>query len=420
MGWPEQTPELAKYYPTNVLITAYDIIFFWVARMIFTGLEFTEQKPFHDVLIHGLVRAEDGRKMSKSLGNGVDPLEVIEKYGADALRFMLLTGTSPGNDQRFIYDKVEAARNFANKIWNAARFVLMNLGDDFKYEGISAVTELGTADKWILHRLNETVKDVNQRMENYDFGGAGNAMYEFLWNEYCDWYIELAKMPLNGEDEAAKKTAQNMLVYVLDNALRLLHPFMPYLTEEIWQHLPSSAEGASIMVAAYPEATDAWQNEEAEKEMNLFIEIIRSIRNTRAEMNVPMSRQITLLIKPKDEATAEILTRGQSYIKRFCNPDQLTISTAATAPDKAVSNVVSGAELFMPLAGLIDIDAEIARLEKESQKLDGEVERIEKKLNNQGFVAKAPAEVIETEKAKLADYAEKRSKVQARIAELRG
>ncbi|MGZ4107905.1 MAG: valine--tRNA ligase, partial [Tumebacillaceae bacterium] len=420
MGWPENTEDLAKYYPTGVLITAYDIIFFWVARMIFTALEFTEQKPFQDVLIHGIVRAEDGRKMSKSLGNGIDPLEVIEKYGADALRFMLLTGTSPGNDQRFVYEKVEASRNFANKIWNAARFVLMNLGDDFKYEGISASDKLGTADKWILHRLNETAKDVNQRMENYDFGGAGNAMYEFLWNEYCDWYIELAKMPLNGEDEAAKKTTQNMLVYVLDNALRLLHPFMPYLTEEIWQHLPSSAEGASIMVAAYPEFNTAWQDEQAEKEMTLFIEIIRSIRNTRAEMNVPMSRKINLLIKPKDAATEEILNRGESYLVRFCNPEQLTISSSATAPDKAVSNVVSGAELFMPLAGLIDIDAEISRLEKESKKLDGEVERIEKKLNNQGFVAKAPADVIETEKAKLADYQEKREKVQARIAELRG
>ncbi|MGB8956252.1 MAG: valine--tRNA ligase [Tumebacillaceae bacterium] len=420
MGWPDQTEDLKKYYPTNVLVTAYDIIFFWVARMIFTALEFTDEKPFHDVLIHGLIRDSEGRKMSKSLGNGVDPLEVIEKYGADAMRFMLMTGTSPGNDLRFYWEKVEAARNFGNKIWNASRFVMMNLEEGFKFEGIADASQLGTADKWILHRLNETAKDVNQRLDNYDFGGAGDAIYEFLWNEYCDWYIELAKMPLNGEDEAAKTVTKNVLVHVLDHALRLLHPFMPFLTEEIWQHLPSSAEGESIMLAEYPEYSEANANPVAEQEMKLLMEIIRSIRNTRAELNVPPSRPITLLIKAKDAATEDILNRGESYIRRFCNPESLTIGTEVALPEKTVTNVVTGAELFLPLAGLIDIDAEIARLEKEAKKLDGEVERIEKKLNNPGFVAKAPAEVIETEKAKMADYAEKREKVLARIAELRG
>ena len=420
MGWPDQTEDLKKYYPTSVLVTAYDIIFFWVARMIFTALDFTGEKPFHDVLIHGLIRDSEGRKMSKSLGNGVDPLEVIEKYGADAMRFMLMTGTSPGYDLRFYWEKVEAARNFGNKIWNASRFVMMNLEEGFKFEGIADASQLGTADKWILHRLNETARDVNQRLDNYDFGGAGDAIYEFLWNEYCDWYIELAKMPLNGEDEAAKIVTKNVLVHVLDQALRLLHPFMPFLTEEIWQHLPSSKEGESIMLAEYPEYSEANANPVAEQEMKLLMEIIRSIRNTRAEMNVPPSRPITLLIKAKDTATEEILNRGESYIRRFCNPESLTIGTEVALPEKAVSNVVTGAELFLPLAGLIDIDAEIARLEKEAKKLDGEVERIEKKLNNPGFVAKAPAEVIETEKVKMADYAEKREKVLARIAELRG
>jgi valyl-tRNA synthetase len=388
--------------------------------MIFSALEFTGQKPFQDVLIHGLVRAEDGRKMSKSLGNGIDPIEVIEKYGADALRFMLLTGTSPGNDQRFQFERVESARNFANKIWNASRFVMMNLEEGFQYTGIAKDANLGTADKWILHRLNETAKDVNARLENYDFGGAGAAMYEFLWNEYCDWYIELAKMPLNGTDEAAKSTTKNVLVYVLDRALRLLHPYMPFLTEEIWQHLPSSAEGASIMTAAYPEFGTEWENAQAEQEMSLLMEVIRSVRNTRAEMNVPPSRPVTLLIKAKDAVTEDLLKRGESYIVRFCNPETLTIGTDVAAPEKAVSNVVTGAELFLPLAGLIDIDSEIARLEKEAKKLDGEVERIEKKLGNEGFVAKAPADVITTEKAKLADYQEKREKVLARIADLRG
>jgi len=420
MGWPEQTDDLQRYFPTNVLVTAYDIIFFWVARMIFTALEFTEDKPFQDVLIHGLVRDSEGRKMSKSLGNGIDPLEVIEKYGADALRFMLLTGTAPGYDQRFHWEKVESARNFGNKIWNASRFVMMNLGEGFTYEGITSEAQLGTADKWILHRLNETAREINERMESYEFGAAGAALYEFLWNEYCDWYIELAKMPMNGDDEAAKKTTQNVLAYVLDSALRLLHPFMPFLSEEIWQHLPTHGAGVSIMTADYPVFQEEWRNEQAEREMTLIMEIIRSIRNTRAEMNVPPSRPITLFIKAKDAETEGIFKRGESYIVRFCNPEQLTIGTQVDVPEKAVSNVMTGAELFLPLAGLIDIGEEIARLEKESKKLDGEVERIEKKLNNQGFVAKAPADVIETEKAKLADYAEKREKVRARIAELRG
>lgn len=417
MGWPERTEDLQHFYPTDVLVTGFDIIYFWVARMIFTALEFTDEKPFKDVLIHGLIRDSQGRKMSKSLGNGVDPLEVIEKHGADPLRFMLMTASSPGNDLRFYWEKVESARNFANKIWNASRFVMMNLGD-FRFEDINLNGQLGTADKWILHRLNETTTEVNAALERYDFGEAGRQLYEFIWNEYCDWYIELAKLYLQGDDESAKRTTQSVLVYVLDQSLRLLHPFMPFITEEIWQHIPH--EGQTITLAAYPERQDRFVNEQAAREMELLMDMIRSVRNIRAEMNVPPSRPITLIIKPANEEAGSWIRRGESYLVRFCNPEKLVIDSSAATPEKSVTAVVTGAELFLPLAGLIDIEAEIARLEKELTHLNSEVERVEKKLANQGFVAKAPAEVIQAERAKGQDYADKREKIKARIEELRG
>lgn len=416
MGWPEETEDLKQYYPTNVLVTGYDIIYFWVARMIFTALEFTGEKPFQDVLIHGLIRDSQGRKMSKSLGNGVDPLEVIDQYGTDALRFMLMTASSPGNDLRFYWEKVESARNFANKIWNASRFVMMNLGD-FQYEDIDLSGELGTADKWILHRLNETVSEVNSALERYDFGEAGRQLYEFIWSEYCDWYIELAKLYLQGEDETAKTTTQSVLVYVLDQSLRLLHPFMPFITEEIWQHIPH--QGQTITLAAYPEREDRFVNDQAAREMELLMDMIRSVRNIRAEMNVPPSRPVTVIVKPANDDTEALIRRGEAYIRRFCNPESLTIDQTAATPDKSVTAVATGAEMFLPLAGLIDIDAEIARLEKEWKHLDAEVERVEKKLSNQGFMAKAPADVVEAERAKGLDYADKREKVKARLEELR-
>ncbi|WP_026174209.1 valine--tRNA ligase [Effusibacillus pohliae] len=416
MGWPEQTDDLRRYYPTDVLVTGFDIIYFWVARMIFTALEFTGRKPFKDVLIHGLVRDAQGRKMSKSLGNGVDPLAVIEQYGADALRFMLMTGSSPGNDLRFHWEKVESARNFANKIWNASRFVMMNLGD-FQYEDIRLDGELGTADKWILHRLNETAKEVNAALDRYDFGEAGRQIYEFIWNEYCDWYIELAKLYLYGDDAAAKKTTQSVLVYVLDQSLRLLHPFMPFITEEIWQHIPH--QGKTITLAAYPKYEERFVNGQAAREMELLMDMIRAVRNVRAEMNVPPSRPVTLIVKPTNQETEDLIRRGEAYIRRFCNPERLTIDPNAATPEKSVTAVVTGAELFLPLAGLIDIEAEIARLEKELKHLEAEVERVEKKLSNPGFVTKAPAEVIEAERAKGRDYAEKLEKVKARLAEIR-
>lgn len=416
MGWPDQTEDYKRFYPTDCLVTGYDIIYFWVARMIFTALEFTDQRPFKDVLIHGLIRDAEGRKMSKSLGNGVDPMDVIEQYGADALRFMLSTGSSPGHDLRFHWEKVEQARNFANKIWNASRFALMNL-QGFTAEDIDLSGDLSTANKWILHRLNQTVQDVTRLSETYEFGEVGRILYNFIWDDLCDWYIEMAKIPLYGEDQQLKKETQSVLCYTLDQTLRLLHPFMPFLTEEIWQHLPH--EGESITVSAWPEAQSKFQHPEAEKEMQLVMDVIRSVRNIRAEVNVPLGKPIELMIKAKSPESLTYLERSQSVISRLTNPEKLEISLDLAVPEKAMSAVLSGAEIYLPLAGLIDISQEITRLEKELAKLDSEVERVEKKLANQGFVAKAPAHVIEEEKAKQKDYMEKREQVKARIKELK-
>lgn len=418
LGWPDETEDMKHFYPTDVLVTGYDIIYFWVARMIFTALEFTNQKPFEHVLITGLVRDAEGRKMSKSLGNGVDPMEVIEQYGADAMRYMLATGCTPGNDQRFRWERVESARNFANKIWNASRFALMNM-EGFRYEDIDINREkLGIADKWILHRLNETVKDTTRLLDSFEYGEVGRVLYNFIWDELCDWYIEVAKLPLYGDDEEAKKTTRSVLAYVLDQTMRLLHPFMPFITEEIWQHLPH--EGDSLIVASWPEVKPELEDAPSVKQMELLMGVIRSVRNIRAEVNVPMSKKIELLIKANDEEMLSYLESGKAYIERFCNPEVLNIGIGIAAPEKAMSAVVSGAELYLPLAGLIDIEQEIARLEKELTALNGEVERVQKKLSNKGFVEKAPAQVIEQERAKEADYLEKQAKVKARIEELKG
>lgn len=418
MGWPEtESPDYQRFYPTDVLVTGYDIIFFWVSRMIFQGLEFTDERPFKDVLIHGLVRDEQGRKMSKSLGNGVDPMDVIEKYGADSLRYFLSTGSSPGQDLRFSFEKVESTWNFANKIWNASRFALMNMGD-MKFEDIDLSGEKSVADKWILTRLNETIETVTKLADKYEFGEVGRALYNFIWDDFCDWYIEMAKLPLYGEDEAAKNTTRSILAYVLDNTMRLLHPFMPFITEEIWQQLPH--EGESITVAKWPEARADLTDKEAAADMRLLVDIIRSVRNVRAEVNTPMSKQVKLLVKAKTEEIAGKLEQNRSYLERFCNPSELTIGTNVSLDEKAMTAVVTGAELILPLQGLINIEEEIARLQKELAKLDKEVERVQKKLSNQGFIAKAPESVIEEEKAKEKDYVEKREAVQARIDELKG
>lgn len=417
LGWPDQTEDLKRFYPTDVLVTGYDIIYFWVARMIFTALEFTDQSPFKDVLIHGLVRDSEGQKMSKSKGNGVDPLEVIEKYGADAMRYMISTSSTPGQDLRFRWEKVEQARNFANKIWNASRFALMNL-EGVEAKDIDITVSLGTADRWILHRLNETVRDVTRLIDSYEFGETGRLLYNFIWDDLCDWYIEFAKLSLYSTDEAAKKATQSVLAYVLDRTQRLIHPFMPYISEEIWQHLPH--EGETITLAEWPVYEAALAAPDAVKEMELLMEMIRAVRNVRAEVNVPMSKKIEMLIKPSGEAEAAILSRNEEFIKRFCGTSKLETGLQISAPDKAMTAILTGAELYLPLAGLIDIAQEITRLEKEHQHLNAEVERIEKKLGNEGFVAKAPAKVIDEERAKMNDYADKRDKVLARIAELRG
>ncbi len=418
LGWPdEDSSDYQRFYPNNVLVTGYDIIYFWVARMIFSALEFTGKKPFNDVFMHGLVRDAEGRKMSKSLGNGIDPLDVIEQYGADAMRYMISTGSTAGQDLRFRMEKVEQARNFANKIWNASRFALMNL-EGVSFADIDITGELTTADRWILHRLNETSRDITRLIDSYEYGETGRLLYNFIWDDLCDWYIEFAKLSLYGADAAAKAKTQSVLAYVLDRTLRLIHPFMPFITEEIWQHLPH--EGETITLAQWPVYDAALENPEAVAEMNLLMDVIRAVRNIRAEVNVPMSKKVELIIKAGSEETLSIIARNDNYIGRFCNTSSFEAALNPQTPDKVMSAVVTGAELLLPLSGLIDIEQEIIRLEKEVQTLNSEVERVEKKLGNQGFVAKAPAKVIEEERAKQADYSAKREKVLARIAELRG
>ncbi|CAM3822446.1 valine--tRNA ligase [Alkalicoccus chagannorensis] len=416
LGWPEEEAEdFQRYYPTDALVTGYDIIYFWVARMIFQGRHFTEERPFKDVLIHGLVRDAEGRKMSKSLGNGVDPMDVIDRYGADALRFFLSTGTTPGNDLRFHWEKVEANWNFGNKIWNASRFALMNM-DGITYEEIDISGQKTIADEWILTRLDDTIEHVTKYIDAYEFGEVGRALYNFIWDDFCDWYIEMAKLPLNGEDDAAKHTTRSILAYVLDRTMRLLHPFMPFITEEVWQHLPH--EGETITRAPWPKPSGQGSRTSVE-DMQLLQEIIRSVRNTRAELNVPMSREITLFLNAGSSAVEAQLLRGQSYLDKFCNPSELRIGTGLEAPEKSMSSVLSGVELYMPLEGLLDLDAEIKRLEDEKKRLDGEVTRVQKKLANEGFTAKAPAHVVEEEREKERDYTEQREKVSARLEELK-
>lgn len=417
LGWPDQTEDLKHFYPTDVLVTGYDIIYFWVARMIFTALEFTGENPFKYVLITGLVRDSEGRKMSKSLGNGVDPMEVIDKYGADAMRYMLSTGCTPGNDLRFRWERVEMARNFANKIWNASRFALMNM-EGFTVDQINIKDNLTIADKWILHRLNETIQETTRLLDIFEYGEVGRVLYNFIWDDLCDWYIEVAKLPLYGQDEEAKKTTRSVLAYVLDQTMRLLHPFMPFVSEEIWQHLPH--EGDSLIVASWPKTDDSFVNPEAVEQMNLLMDIIRQVRNIRAEVNVPLSKKIEIMIRPSNGAILNYLVAGQSYIERFCNPEKLEIGLSIQSPEKAISSVVSGAEIYLPLAGLIDIEKELARLEKELANLQSEVDRVQKKLNNANFVSRAPEHVVNEERAKEKDYMEKRDKVLARIKELKG
>ena len=417
MGWPDEASEdYKRYFPTSTLVTGYDIIIFWVRRMIFQSLEFTDERPFKNVLIHGLIRDEQGRKMSKSLGNGIDPMDVIEKYGADALRWFLSTGSAPGQDVRFSYEKMDAAWNFINKIWNASRFVIMNV-EGFTAEDIDFSGEKTVADRWILTRLNETIEKVTSLFDQFEFGEAGRQLYNFMWDDFCDWYIEMSKEILYGEDEEAKQTTKSILVYVLDQTLRLLHPIMPFVTEEIWAKIPHTGE--SLVVADYPMVHPEYDDKTAAKGMEVLKELIRSVRNIRAEVNTPLSKPITLLIKTNDQKIDEFLIENTSYIERFCNPEELVIASDITAPDLAMSAVLTGAEIYLPLAGLINIEEEIKRLEKELAKWNGEVKRVQGKLANERFVANAPENVVAEERAKEKDYLEKQAAVQERIESLR-
>ena len=417
MGWPDESAtDYQRYFPTSTLITGYDIIFFWVSRMMFQSLEFTGKAPFKNVLMHGLIRAEDGRKMSKSLGNGIDPMEVIEKYGADALRWFMSNGSAPGQDMRFSYEKMDASWNFINKIWNASRFVIMNV-EDMTVEDVDFSGEKTVADRWILARLNETVACVTDLFDRFEFGEAGRQLYNFIWDDFCDWYIEMSKEILYGDDEKAKQMTKSILVYTLDQILRLLHPIMPFVTEEIWENIPH--EGNSLVVATYPVVKDELSDETAARGMEVLKEVIRSVRNIRAEVNTPLSKQITLMIKTTDEEITTFLTENTNYIERFCNPEELTISSDILAPELAMSAILTGVEIYLPLTGLINIEEEISRLEKELEKWTQEVKRVQGKLANERFVSNAPEEVVLAEKAKEKDYLEKQVIVTERIAQLR-
>ncbi|EMC1535413.1 valine--tRNA ligase [Staphylococcus pseudintermedius] len=418
LGWPNKdAADYQRFYPTNVLVTGYDIIFFWVARMIFQGLEFTGQKPFNDVLLHGLVRAEDGRKMSKSLGNGVDPMDVIDQYGADSLRYFLATGSSPGHDLRYSTEKVESVWNFINKIWNAARFSLMNIGDSFKFEDINLSSDLSVADQWILTRLNETIDTVTQLSDKYEFGEVGRVLYNFIWDEFCDWYIEMSKIPMNGDDEVQKNVTRSVLSYALDRIMRLLHPFMPFVTEHIWQNLPH--EGESIVTSAWPTVDASLVFEESKDVMEQLVEIIKAVRQSRLEVNTPLSKEIPIKIQAKNETIQQLLKTNQHYLERFCNPSTLEIETQIDIPDKAMTTVVAAGEVILPIEGLIDMDKELERLEKDLQKWQKELDRVNKKLSNENFVNKAPEHVINEEKEKQVKYQEKYDGVKARIEQLK-
>ncbi len=412
LGWPDKTEELDYFYPTSVLVTGYDIIFFWVSRMVFSAMEHTGKAPFKHVFIHGLVRDSQGRKMSKSLGNGIDPLEIVDKYGADALRFTLATGNAPGNDMRFYIERVEASRNFANKIWNASRFTLMNL--DITENKLPAASELQLEDKWILSRYNDTVKAVTENIDKFELGVALSNLYDFIWDTFCDWYIELVKPRLFDKENATGKTAQYVLTYVLSNTMKLLHPFMPFITEEIWQHLPH--EGESIMISKYPEYDKNLSFKAEESAMELIMDAITAIRNRRAEMNVPPSKKAkTIIVTDK----ADVFEKGKIFFEKLASSSEAVIQSDKSGIDaNAVNVVVPSAEIFLPLDELVDKEKELQRLQTEKKKLEGEIKRVEGKLNNQGFVSKAPRKVIDEEKAKGVKYREMLDKVLASISSM--
>ena len=417
LGWPDtQAADFKRYFPTNALVTGYDIIFFWVARMVFQSLEFTDQRPFKDVILHGLIRDEQGRKMSKSLGNGIDPMEVIDRYGVDALRWFLITGSTPGQDTRFSYEKVSAAWNFINKIWNASRFVIMNLEDTPAPDHLPAASTLDLADRWILERLNATINQVLHLSENYELGEVGRALYNFTWNEFCDWYIELSKATLSGSDELAKDHKRYVLAYVLDQILRLLHPIMPFVTEKIWLSMPHI--GQSIMVAEYPQVHAELEDAQAAQQMPILIAAIKAIRQIRSEANAPLATPVDILIETQSATAQDILSQNQEYIERLGHPKQLTIAQQVAAPKLALTAVIDGAQLYVPLAELVDIKEEIKRQQKELTKVQKDLDFVNHKLNNPQFVANAPEKVVAEQRHKLQTYQARQAKIQARITEL--
>ena len=405
LGWPDKTEELDYFYPTSVLVTGYDIIPFWVMRMMFSALEHTGEVPFKHVFIHGLVRDSQGRKMSKSLGNGIDPLEIVDQYGADALRFTLATGNAPGNDMRFYIERVEASRNFANKIWNASRFTLMNL--DVTENKLPDLNDLQLEDKWILSKYNDVVKSVTENLDKFELGIALSNLYDFIWENFCDWYIELVKPRLFDKENPTGKTAQYVLTYVLSNTMKLLHPFMPFITEEIWQHLPH--EGESIMISEWPEYDEKLNFPKDVESMELIMQSISAIRNRRAEMNVPPSKKAKVIIVTDK---TDVFKQGTAFFEKLASASEAVVQTDKSGiSDNAVNVVVPSAEVFLPLDELVDKTKELERLNAEKKKLEGEIKRVEGKLNNAGFVSKAPQKVVDEEKAKGEKYKEMLEKV---------
>ena len=409
LGWPDKTPELEYFYPTNTLVTGYDIIFFWVARMIFSAVEHTGKVPFDTVLIHGLVRDAQGRKMSKSLGNGIDPLEVIDEYGADALRFTLATGNSPGNDMRFSDDKVKASRNFANKLWNAARFVLMYLGDDYKFEGLPK--ELALEDKWIISKVNTLAKDVTANLEKFELGVAIQKLYDFIWDVFCDWYIEISKIRLQSGEGA--DTAKAVLVYVLTDILKLLHPFMPFITEEIYQAIPHDTE--SIMISKWVEYDDALNFAAEEEQVEKIMSAVRAIRNRRAEMNIPPSRKAAVFVETQD---ADTFNYGAEFIKRLAYAGDVTVAASFENLGNVVTIITESAKIYIPMGELVDFEAERKRLEKDLAAAQDKLDFINKKLSNPGFVNKAPENVVNKNREDAAKLEEKISGIKASLDSL--
>ena len=416
LGWPDKTPEMEYFYPTDVLVTGYYIIFFWVIRMVFSGLEQTGKTPFHHVLIHGLVRDSQGRKMSKSLGNGIDPLEVIDKYGADALRLTLITGNAPGNDMRFYWERVESSRNFANKVWNASRFIMMNLEKAEVPEKMD-LAELTGADKWILSKVNTLAKDVTENMDKYELGIAVQKVYDFIWEEFCDWYIEMVKPRLYSDTDSTKGAALWTLKKVLGNALKLLHPYMPFITEEIYCTLHPEEE--SIMISSWPVFKEEWNFAKEEEAVEIIKEAVRSIRNVRTGMNVPPSKKAKVFVTAEDEKIRKIFEEGEVFFATLAHASQVTVQKDKTGIDEdAVSAVTSKAVIYMPFAELVDVEKEIERLKKEEERLTKELARVNSMLGNERFISKAPKTKVDEERAKLERYTSMMEQVKERLAQL--